>query len=428
VRSRLASAEVALTNANSSLEDVKTRENTSVANAYQKLLTTDLRARLTKGDSEGSAFSFNPPTITGSYSGNQEGEYKITLYPSHAQSGYSFQISGLESNLAGTVSTVQPQPLGTKGLFIQFPENFARGTNIEWTVEVPNTSSPQYITLKQAYDQALQNRSLAISDAERRVRDAESLRDQVKAELNLITTTGDQTAAQEALVRQARAALQSAEIRLQKAHLRAPFSGVVNSKIISLGETISPNMPAFSITSEADFHIDLFIPEVDIANLSIGDTAHLKFDAFPEEEFEAEVIYVSPVAEQREGVSSFRTRLELKENDPRIRIGMTANVDIYTETKENVLSVPGRSVIRQEGRTFVRVIENGELREADVRLGLRGEGGRIEILSGLNEGERVITFIRDADLEILKSSSRSSSGNPNHNQNIRESLPAPLSH
>ena len=77
---------------------------------------------------------------------------------------------------------------------------------------------------------------------------------------------------------------------------------------------------------------------------------------------------------------------------------MTANVRIITEERPNVIVIPLRAVIRDNGKTFVRVVTNaerGEFEARDVTIGLRGDEGQTEILSGLTEGVEVITFIQE---------------------------------
>jgi len=73
---------------------------------------------------------------------------------------------------------------------------------------------------------------------------------------------------------------------------------------------------------------------------------------------------------------------------------MTANVTIITDFKENVLILPQRAVLERNGKKFVRVPEDSTFKEIEVQTGLRGSGGEIEIISGLKEGDKVITFIK----------------------------------
>jgi len=77
-----------------------------------------------------------------------------------------------------------------------------------------------------------------------------------------------------------------------------------------------------------------------------------------------------------------------------VKSGMTVDVDIICDSRENVLAVPQRTVFNKNGDKFVRVLEEKNVKEVKVETGIRGSEGEIEILSGLKEGEKVITFIK----------------------------------
>lgn len=354
----------------------------ALENARHNLLTTDIRAYFTGNHVGDSGSSYDPPEITGNYIGEEEGKYVLSFYPSGTVSGYSFNYSGLERG-NGEATSEKPVPIGSKGLYIQFPKNFARGSgDIEWTIEIPNRRSNKYISNKQAYDKALKNWQEA----------------KANYELSVEGPRSEQISAQEASVEQARASLIKAQTSLSKSSLISPVDGVIKNLNISVGETVSSGQVAFSVVSDDEYYITVYIPETDVANLKVGDMVEVNFNSFPNENFEAEVGFVSPVAEQRDGVTVFKTRVYLLESDNRIRVGMTADLDIFSETKEDVFSVPGRSVIRSGNRMFVRVVEDRNIIERDVIVGLRGYDGRLEIVEGLNLGDEVVVFITENDL------------------------------
>ncbi|MFP4022654.1 MAG: efflux RND transporter periplasmic adaptor subunit [Candidatus Paceibacterota bacterium] len=401
--SKLRSAETALHNAEENMVDVEENYDQQVEDAKETLLTTDLQARLTS-EERPTSYSYEPPSISGTFTGLEEGEYRITLYRSNADSGYSFRYeTDLESDGTGKVSTIIPQPLGKQGLYILFPSNFARHWGVEWTVEIPNKDSVKYPELKQAFESAKENRDRAVREAERKLKEADRNYEVARSEFEATTqeTRSEKIKAQEAQVEQAKAALQAANVNLQKSTLQAPVSGVVHTKHISVGENTSPGNPVFSLATEEKRHLKIWIPEVDVANLSVGDQAQVSLDAFPREEFTAKVVNISKVAVDREGVATFKTRLDFDDLDERIRVGMNADLDILTEERENVLAVPGRAVIQRNGDTYVRVIEDEVLEYREVERGLRGSDGWMEILSGLKEGEKVVTYAEDSDLEKL---------------------------
>ncbi|MFH1111442.1 MAG: efflux transporter periplasmic adaptor subunit, partial [Patescibacteria group bacterium] len=79
--------------------------------------------------------------------------------------------------------------------------------------------------------------------------------------------------------------------------------------------------------------------------------------------------------------------------DERIKPGMTANIDVLTADKKNVLVAPLRAVKYSEaGQTYVEVLEQGQIKRQEVSIGLKGDNGLVEIKSGLQAGQQVITF------------------------------------
>ena len=82
----------------------------------------------------------------------------------------------------------------------------------------------------------------------------------------------------------------------------------------------------------------------------------------------------------------------LDRENPAIKPGLTANVTIKTQTRENVLVIPQRSIVYRGSKKVVLVIKEGvpEPEEREVTTGIRGTEGLIEILSGVSEGEQIL--------------------------------------
>lgn len=333
-----------------------------IENARIALLREDLQAYMSSSfPVEDTSWSYDPPTISGTYTCTAQGEYKISFYASGAPSGWSFTSTGLETD-SGMISTSQPQPLGSCGLFLQFPENFVRGNNIVWVIPVPNTRSATYASRLATYQAALSDeRNAPVYAAE---------------------------------VEQARAALANMT-------LVAPFGGIITSLSATPGEIVSPGTPVASLVSADNFEITLQIPEDDIIGVETGDKAKITFDALRDLELEGTVAYVAPAASRESGFAAFEVVIHLSGNDPRVRSGLTADVDIYADSREGVIAVPVRAVIEEDGVRYIRVMDGeNSFRRVSVSVGLRGDG-MYEITSGLSEGESVITFANTAALDTL---------------------------
>ncbi|PJE64340.1 MAG: hypothetical protein COU90_02720 [Candidatus Ryanbacteria bacterium CG10_big_fil_rev_8_21_14_0_10_43_42] len=209
-------------------------------------------------------------------------------------------------------------------------------------------------------------------------------------------STKEDIAAQRAAVQKAFATRDVAVAKRAKATLRSPISGTVSAVDISLGEIVSPNTPVISVITGEMLHIEVSIPEVDITNVYVGDMADITLDAYGNIPFKAQVSAIDPAETIIEGVPTYTTTLYFLEKDDRIRSGMTANITIVTNRRTGVIAVPGRAVVTKDGRHTVRFLEeNGTIREGDVVTGIRGSDGSVEIISGVEEGDRVVIFIEE---------------------------------
>lgn len=203
------------------------------------------------------------------------------------------------------------------------------------------------------------------------------------------------TLVEEAGIEQAKAQVSIAEAELSKSVLISPIEGVVTNIDIKLGEIFSANKTAISIISYGDYEVESFVPEADISKVKINDQAKTTLDAYGDTvTFDTSVIKIDPSATVIDGVPTYKVTLKFINIDDRIRAGMTANLDILTNQKDNVLVIPSRVVTTRDDGKYVAVpslSEESGLVEKKVVTGLRGSDGNVEVVSGLNEGELVIS-------------------------------------
>jgi len=121
----------------------------------------------------------------------------------------------------------------------------------------------------------------------------------------------------------------AAEAAVELYELRAPFSGVLLSSDLTVGETAPPMMPVAFVADTSQWVVKTKdLAEVDVANVSVGDSAQVKFDAFPDEEFTGTVIDVNPVGKLYLGDMTYQVTIELEDVDSRFMWNMTAVTDI----------------------------------------------------------------------------------------------------
>ena len=214
-------------------------------------------------------------------------------------------------------------------------------------------------------------------------------------ELKLAGTPEEQIKSQEARVDQVMAKIQTIEIKISKTILRAPIDGIVTRREVEIGGSVSAGELVVSIISPA-YEIETNIPEVDIVKVKIGDKAKIALDAFGSDvSFEAYVIKIEPAERVIEGVATYRTTLKFNTDIQILKPGMTANIEMLTKELDNVIVIPQRAVISEDGGRFVRVVKNGVVENVPVTVGVRGSEGEVEIISGIIEGDKVVTFLKE---------------------------------
>lgn len=216
-----------------------------------------------------------------------------------------------------------------------------------------------------------------------------------QAEANLARLTAAGTASdiaiQQTSVTQAEQSLKQLELKLAQATLTAPIDGIVTDVAITPGSSVSTAAPVVSIISRDPLHIDLRLSESDVAQVALDQSVALSIDALPDWSAEGVVSYIAPAAEITNNVATYAVRVIFPDDDPRVKVGMTANLDIMTASKENALVVPNTALLPRGAGRVVQVLNaDGTTREVEVTTGLT-DGVNTEIVSGLREGDQIVT-------------------------------------
>ncbi len=221
----------------------------------------------------------------------------------------------------------------------------------------------------------------------------------VRSELALLTAgaTAEAISAQRAKLLQAEARRDVAQAALAKTVITAPFAGLVTKQDAEVGEIVAANTPLVSLIAERSLEIEAFIPEVDVGKVSVGNTAAVTFDAYGAARvFSVRVGQIEPAETVVEGVATYRTVFHFADSDREayelIKSGMTADLEIETARRENVLMVPFRALRERNGGGWFAyfVGREGALTERGVLIGLRGTDGTVEVREGLSEGDTIV--------------------------------------
>jgi len=142
----------------------------------------------------------------------------------------------------------------------------------------------------------------------------------------------------------------------QRARVLAPMDGVVIARGVELGETVTSGVSSFNagtvlftVADLASLEIKVNLNEVDIAKVRVGQPVRISLDAYPQREFDGKVRFVAPAATLADKIKVFRTEIALDQLDPAFRTGMSANVEILGERRDQALSIPLEALQRREG-------------------------------------------------------------------------------
>ncbi|TFG75020.1 MAG: efflux RND transporter periplasmic adaptor subunit [Thermodesulfobacteriales bacterium] len=173
--------------------------------------------------------------------------------------------------------------------------------------------------------------------------------------------------------------------------LIAPFTGTVVEQHIVLGEFIKPEDKPYTIADLSHLWIQLDIYEKDLRWVEVGKTVDIKVNAYPDENFEGKITYVSDILD--ESTRATKARVEILNMDGKLKPGMfaTAIISIPSSDNEEVIVVPGTAIQQIEGKSAVFVQEGEDSFEMrGVSLG-QHSGDYVQVLKGLSPGDVVVT-------------------------------------
>ena len=202
-------------------------------------------------------------------------------------------------------------------------------------------------------------------------------------------------------VEQAQISLDQARHQLEGTELFAPHQGTITQVAIEEGE-LTGGQPAFVLTDLSRYHVEASVDEIDIGQVAAGQQVSITLDALQGVELAGEIEQIASTAQIDAGIVSYPVTVRLATSEDLLRAGMTANVQIITERREDILLVPNRfvSIDRLTGRTYVDQLVGNEVRPIEIQIGLRDETYS-EVLAGLKEGD-VIALVQESTQDQLR--------------------------
>jgi HlyD family secretion protein len=202
-------------------------------------------------------------------------------------------------------------------------------------------------------------------------------------------------------VQQAQLSLDQARHQLDGTELMAPHPGTITFVGIQEGE-LAGGQPAFVLTDLSQYHLDVSVDEIDIGPVAVGQRVSVTLDALPGISLGGQVDRIAKTAQFDSGIAAYNVTVQLDPTEAPLRVGMTANVDIVTERREDILLVPNRFVRidRTTGQASVDRLVGDEIQPTEIQIGLRDETFS-QVLAGLEDGD-VVVLVRESSREQLR--------------------------
>lgn len=291
------------------------------------------------------------------------------------------------------------------------------------------------VELQQAERELARNRDLVAqeflspAELERTQSTVNTLREALNVAQAQLNVAHAQTRNAQATVRQREAQLAQARVDLERTQIRSPVDGIVIKRSIELGQTVAASLQSpelFVIARNLDdMQVEVPVDEADIGRVQPGQKATFTVDAFPARSYEGEVRQVRKSAVNTQNVITYTVVIRFSQQGSRLLPGMTANVRIVTDSREDALKVPnaalrvrlpeaagaaagapadqaarrvakaGNGMPRREagtaGRLYLLPPGQGEPLPVNVRLGI-SDGSMTEVLGGgVKDGDLVVT-------------------------------------
>lgn len=195
-------------------------------------------------------------------------------------------------------------------------------------------------------------------------------------------------------VDEARLALQAAaantvlySTRLKKTIIRAPFSGTVGLRRVSVGDYLQPGQDIVNLEDLSTLHVDFKVPEVWLSHLFVNQKLIVATDAFPDATFTGLVTAIDPRIDSVNRTVSVRAAVPNPEG--KLRPGLFATVRLTVGHDSHALLIPEEAVFLQRDKVAVYRVEDQTARLTEIAVGTR-ERGMVQVRTGLKEGDQVV--------------------------------------
>ena len=190
-------------------------------------------------------------------------------------------------------------------------------------------------------------------------------------------------------LKNAQAAVRSQSVRMNDTKVRAGISGTINKKMVEPGAVVSPGTPLFEIVNINSLKLAVLVDESQVGRIQIGQQVDINVNVLPDETFTGRISFIAP---KSDASLNFPVEVEVA-NNGQLKAGMYATALFktnYGAENQNMLTVPAEAFVNGVSSGQLFIVQNGVAKLVKVQTG-KVYGDKVQIISGLNGGEQVIT-------------------------------------
>ncbi len=190
-------------------------------------------------------------------------------------------------------------------------------------------------------------------------------------------------------LKNAQAAVRAQGVRVNDTSIRAGISGTINKRMVEPGTVVSPGTSLFEIVNINTLKLSVLVDESQVGKIQLGQIVNINVNVLPEESFAGKITFIAP---KSDASLNFPVEIEVA-NNGQLKAGMYATAIFKTNhgaATQNMLTVPAEAFVNGVSSGQLFIVNNGVAKMVKVTTG-KVYGDKVQILSGLNGGEQVIT-------------------------------------
>ncbi len=176
--------------------------------------------------------------------------------------------------------------------------------------------------------------------------------------------------------------------RLDKTEIKAPFTGVLGLRLVSIGDFVKEGQDMVNLEQIDPLKVDFRVPEIYLSQVQAGQALQISLEAMPGQVFEGRIFAINPLLDA--AGRSIVIRAQLRNDAGKLRPGQFARVRLFTKENAEAMTVPEQAVVPSGDEFFIFRVVDGKAQRVKVELGQRREG-LVEVVRGLAATDTVIT-------------------------------------